>query len=86
MKVLIVGAGIGGLTLASFLEYSDIDYTIVEKQNATARQGHSIGLWNNGRHILQKLGLEIDFDNSGHRIHTFSINNGAGCELLRHEL
>lgn len=82
MKILIVGAGIGGLTLAAFLENSDIEYEIVEKVADWKHQGYSLGLWNNGRHILNKLGLSDSLDRQGARIQNYFIRNGKG-KLLR---
>ena len=58
MKILIVGAGIGGLALAAFLNDSNVEYEIVEKSSDWNHQGYSIGLWNNARHILSKLNLD----------------------------
>lgn len=82
MKILIVGAGIGGLTLAAFLKYSDIEYEIIDKKTNWDNEGFSIGLWNNGRHILAKLGLADKFDKEGSRIRYYKICDGKG-NLLR---
>ena len=68
MKILIVGAGIGGLTLAAFLRDSNIEYDIVEKAPDWSHQGYSLSLWNNGRNILRKLDLAEKFDSCGTRI------------------
>lgn len=82
MKVLIVGGGIGGLTLAAFLEQSNIEYELVEKAENWKQQGYLIGLWDNGRDILRKLGLAEQSDKIGARIRRYSIRNGRG-QLLR---
>lgn len=82
MKILIVGAGIAGLTLASFLKQSQIEYEIVEKKTNWDTEGFSLGLWNNGRHILAKLGLAEKFDKAGERIRYYRICDGKG-NLLR---
>jgi len=86
MKILIVGAGIGGLTLGAFLKDSSIDFDIVEKSNNWNVQGFSLGLWNNGRHILSKLGLADKFDKEGSRIHNYRICDGKGNLLLNYNL
>ena len=54
MKILIVGAGLGGLTLAAFLKKLDIDFDIIEKCKDWKEKGYSLGMWNNGRNILKK--------------------------------
>jgi FAD-dependent urate hydroxylase len=86
MKILIVGAGIGGLTLASFLKDSAIDFDIVERSKNLDLQGFSIGLWNNGRHILSKLGLAEKFDKEGSKIHHYKICDGKGKILKDFDL
>ncbi len=86
MKVLIVGAGIGGLTLAGFLKDSQIDFEMVERKADWNAQGFSLGLWNNGRNILKKLGLEEKFDKVGSRIQTYRICDGKGVILRTYNL
>lgn len=86
MKILIVGAGIGGLTLGAFLRKLEIEFDIVDKSKDWNRQGYSLGLWNNGREILKKLGLEEKFDKSGEQIRNFIICDGAGKVLKNHNL
>ncbi|MDO8594097.1 MAG: FAD-dependent monooxygenase, partial [bacterium] len=86
MKVLIVGAGIGGLTLAGFLKDSEIDFEIVEKRTDWNSQGFSLGLWNNGRNILKKLGLEEKFDKAGSRIREYRVCDGRGKVLRVYNL
>ena len=82
MKVLIVGGGIAGLTLAAFLEGSDVECGIIDKAPDWSHQGYAIGLWNNARNILAKLGLDREFDTQGTRIQNYTIYDGSG-RLLR---
>ncbi|MES2216705.1 MAG: FAD-dependent monooxygenase [Patescibacteria group bacterium] len=86
MKILIVGAGIGGLTLAAFLEGSNIEYEIVEKVSDWTHQGYSLSIWNNGRNILKKLGLADIFDACGKRIQMYYIYDGKGKLLRKYSL
>ncbi len=86
MKILIVGAGIGGLTLAAFLKRLNIDFEIVEKRTDTDKQGYSLGIWDNGRDILRKLGIEEKLDETGKRIKNFIICNGTGKILKNYNL
>lgn len=56
-KVVIVGGGVGGLTLANMLEKFDIDYVILESHAEVAPQvGASIGMFPNGLRILDQIG------------------------------
>ncbi len=69
MKVLIVGAGLSGLTLAAFLKrHPGFEIDIVEKQKDWSHPGYTIGIWDVGRRVLARLGLEKEFDQLGHAV------------------
>ncbi len=57
MRVLIVGAGIGGTTLALALERAGIDYLLLEQAQEFAEVGAGIQLSPNGVRVLEALGL-----------------------------
>ncbi len=86
MKILIVGAGIGGLTLAAFLKDSTVDFEIIEKAAEWKSQGYSLGIWNNGRHILNKLGIADRFDKEGSRIRHYVVCDGKGKVMRKYDL
>jgi 2-polyprenyl-6-methoxyphenol hydroxylase-like FAD-dependent oxidoreductase len=87
MKVLIVGGGIGGLTLAGFLEGSNIECEVVEKapQFEWSHQGFLIGIWQYGRNVLKKLNLADAFDGSGQPVRKFMIKNGKGDPIYEYD-
>lgn len=82
MKILIVGAGVAGLSLAGFCEKLGIEYKIVEKQLDQSHHGYSLGLWSNARKMLEKLDLAHNLDKEGTIIRFLDIRTGAG-KLLR---
>ncbi len=86
MKVLIVGGGIGGLTLAAFLKECEIDFNLVEIAKDWNKKGFSLGIWNNGRDILNKLGLAEFFDKEGEMIKDYFVYNGKGKILKKYNL
>jgi 2-polyprenyl-6-methoxyphenol hydroxylase-like FAD-dependent oxidoreductase len=56
-KVIIVGGGIAGLTLANMLEKFDLDYVLLEAHEDIAPPtGAGVGLMPNGSFILDQLG------------------------------
>jgi 2-polyprenyl-6-methoxyphenol hydroxylase-like FAD-dependent oxidoreductase len=56
-KIIIVGGGVAGLTLANMLEIFDIDYVLLEAYHDIAPQvGASIGMFPNGLRILDQIG------------------------------
>lgn len=60
MKVLIIGAGIGGSALATALEQQGVDYQLLEQAAAFREVGAGIQLSPNGVQILERLGLGAD--------------------------
>lgn len=57
MKILICGAGFGGLALAAALWKEGHDVHLVERQKDHALPGFVIGLWDNGLHTLEPFGV-----------------------------
>ncbi|KAK3809181.1 MAG: hypothetical protein J3Q66DRAFT_391538 [Benniella sp.] len=57
VKVLIVGAGIGGLTMAALLERAGIDYLIFERAKEIKPLGSALSLGSNVMPIFQQLGI-----------------------------
>lgn len=57
-KVIIVGGGVAGLTLANCLKLANIDYVLLEARGDIAPQvGASIGILPNGCRIFDQLGV-----------------------------
>jgi 2-polyprenyl-6-methoxyphenol hydroxylase-like FAD-dependent oxidoreductase len=55
MKILIVGAGFGGLALAAYPQRDGHAVTIVEKQQDHPQAGFIIGLWHRTNDIVPPL-------------------------------
>ncbi|KAL2143755.1 hypothetical protein VTI28DRAFT_10052 [Corynascus sepedonium] len=57
LRVVIVGAGVAGLTLANALEQAGVDYVLLERRSEVAPQiGASIGIFPSAARILDQLG------------------------------
>ena len=76
MKVLIVGGGIAGLTLAAFLKDTEVSCTIIEKAPDWSHAGFLVSLWDSARDILKKIGLSDQFDAAGSPAHMYSVRTG----------
>ncbi|MGA9748384.1 MAG: FAD-dependent monooxygenase [Nocardioides sp.] len=57
MKVVVIGAGIGGLAVAAGLQRQDIDVTVLERAERFAAAGSGLSLFGNGFRALDALGL-----------------------------
>ncbi|KAF9319786.1 hypothetical protein BG003_008080 [Podila horticola] len=56
-KVIIVGCGIGGLTLAAFLERAGIQYQIFERAREVKPLGSALSLGSNVMYLFEQLGI-----------------------------
>ncbi len=57
MKIVIIGAGIGGCTLALSLQQAGMDYVLLEQADAFGEIGAGIQLSSNAVKVLDRLGL-----------------------------
>ncbi|KAF9343688.1 hypothetical protein BGX26_005352, partial [Mortierella sp. AD094] len=85
-KILIAGAGLGGLTLAILLERASIDYEIFERSTTLKPLGSATSLAPNVMPLLEQLGLldelkEISLECMGGGIYKESPD-GESLELL----
>lgn len=60
MRVLIAGAGIGGLAAARALSADGHDVVVFEKASGLRTQGAAVTLWSNGTGILAELKVSLD--------------------------
>lgn len=57
MRILIVGAGIGGMALAALLDQRGEHPTVIERAASSAHAGYMLGLYALGHRVLHGLGL-----------------------------
>ena len=81
MKVLIVGGGIGGLTLSAFLKKKGIESVIAEKTKKWKTVGYVLGLYPNGMKILNSLGLQKVLKKEALDMKGYTIKDGDGKVL-----
>lgn len=57
LKVIIVGAGMGGLTAAIAMQQAGFEVSIYDRVSELAPAGAGVSLWSNGVKVLNRLGL-----------------------------
>ncbi|MFE5326435.1 FAD-dependent oxidoreductase [Embleya sp. NPDC056575] len=60
MRILVIGAGIGGLAAARALRTDGHDVTVHERASALRTSGSALTLWSNGTGILADLGVPTE--------------------------
>jgi len=82
MRILIVGGGISGLTLAGLLQQRGFRPTLVERIPEYGEVGYVIVLWPSGSRILKGLGVYEDLLEAGLPFSQYNVWNEGG-EMLR---
>ena len=85
-KVLIVGGGIAGLTLARALGHRGVTVELVERSAAWRAEGGGIAVQANAMRVLRALGLDAAVERAGARLRRWSFCNQAGEVLLENDL
>lgn len=81
MKVLIIGAGIGGLTTAAALRRHGIDTEIFEAAAELRDTGTGLGILSNATRVLDELGIDILHSRTGQVTEQFLIHTPEGKTL-----
>lgn len=86
MKILISGAGIGGMALAALLRQRGLSVELYERAPNFDHSGYMLGLYPVGARVLHGLGLMEDFLGASERMATYTVCNGHGEEIHSYEL
>ena len=83
MKVVIIGAGIAGLTLALFLEKYGMEVVVNERAAGTPGGGHAFLMHHDGLQILEELTADKSVALPGQLVAHFSLKRPDG-QVLQH--
>jgi 2-polyprenyl-6-methoxyphenol hydroxylase-like FAD-dependent oxidoreductase len=78
MRVLIVGAGVAGLTLGALLRRQGREVDVVDRTPAFAPNGYALMAYPQATEVLRRLGLYETFVARGMTFTTFSLADGTG--------
>lgn len=82
MKVIVVGAGLGGLTAAAVLAQRGIDFTLLEQASQLGEIGAGVQLAPNAMKVLRALGLEKQAAEIGFEPNAHIVRNWKTAEVL----
>jgi 2-polyprenyl-6-methoxyphenol hydroxylase-like FAD-dependent oxidoreductase len=85
-SVVIIGAGIAGLSLARFLERDGHRVTLIERAKDFSAQGHSIGFRGIGFQVMDLLGLRERIERTGRGYRASVSRTLRGGRRLRETL
>ncbi|MBD0383075.1 FAD-dependent monooxygenase [Paenibacillus sedimenti] len=77
-KALIIGAGIGGLCIANFLQLQGWEVTLFEKKSALSEYGAGIVLAANAMEVLERLGIAEQVRDAGAKVGVAEIRTWNG--------
>lgn len=81
LKVLIIGAGMGGLTTGIALRQAGYDVEIYDRVSELRPAGAGISLWSNGVKVLNRLGLGKEIARIGGQMDRVAYYSNAGEKL-----
>jgi 2-heptyl-3-hydroxy-4(1H)-quinolone synthase len=82
LKILIVGGGIGGLTLINALREQSVEVTLVERSATVCPSGAGIVIHPNGMSVLARLGLALEVLKAGVLLNQLELIRGSSTLTL----
>ena len=80
LRILVVGAGVGGISIARGLLRDGHDVTVFERRPDIRPGGGAVTIWPNGSTVLEQLG--VDMDGAGQLLSTVRIATSTGRPLV----
>jgi FAD-dependent urate hydroxylase len=84
LRVLVVGAGVGGISVARGLRRDGHRVTVFERRPDADAGGGAVTIWSNGETVLAQLG--VDMDGAGQPLSTVRVVTSTGHRLVNLDL
>jgi FAD-dependent urate hydroxylase len=84
LRILVVGAGVGGISVARGLLRDGHDVTVFEQRPEVKAGGGAVTIWSNGATVLGQLGVEMD--GAGQLLSTVRVVTSTGRPLATVDL
>ena len=82
LRILVIGAGVGGISIARGLLRDGHDVTVFEQRPDMRPGGGAVTIWSNGATVLEQLG--VDMDGAGQLLSTVRIATSTGRPLANY--
>src|SRR5271163_996991 len=79
LRVLVVGAGVSGISVARGLLRDGHDVTVFDQRTDTRAGGGAVTIWSNGETVLRQLG--VDMDGAGQLLSSVRVLTSEGHRL-----
>jgi 2-polyprenyl-6-methoxyphenol hydroxylase-like FAD-dependent oxidoreductase len=79
LRVVVVGAGVSGISVARGLLRDGHDVTVFERRPDVQAAGGAVTIWSNGETVLRQLGVEMD--GAGQLLSTVRAMTSSGRQL-----
>lgn len=79
LRVLVIGAGVSGISVARGLLRDGHDVTVFEQRSDTRAGGGAVTIWSNGESVLRQLG--VDMDGAGQLLSEVRVVTATGRRL-----
>jgi FAD-dependent urate hydroxylase len=84
LRILVIGAGVGGLSVARGLLRDGHDVTVFEQRPQMHAGGGAVTIWSNGATVLEQLG--VDMAGAGQQLSTVRVVTSTGRPLTTLDL
>jgi FAD-dependent urate hydroxylase len=84
LRILVVGAGVGGISIARGLLRDGHDVTVFERRPDVTAGGGAVTIWSNGATVLEQLG--VDMDGAGQPLSTVRVVTATGRRVTNVDL
>jgi FAD-dependent urate hydroxylase len=84
LRILVVGAGVGGISVARGLLRDGHDVTVFEQRPDAQAGGGAVTIWSNGETVLEQLG--VDMDGAGQLLSSVRVVMSTGRPLVTLDL
>src|ERR1700753_4387056 len=76
LRILVVGAGVGGISIARGLLRDGHDVSVFERRPDVKAGGGAVTIWPNGATVLSQLG--VDMEGAGQQLSTLRVVTPTG--------